>query len=88
MAAGLPVVSGPAGIGGLPFTPGGEFLAAEAPEEFAEQIRKIADDPDLASAVADRALKRVSELFSRDKARQSVLEMVNGRLQRRNSGDS
>lgn len=86
MAAGLPVVSSLAGMGGLPFEPGGQFLHAETGEEFAAQIKKVFDDSDFASALADRAAQRVSERFANDGAQQAIRELVNRRLSPRVAG--
>lgn len=50
-AHGRPVISTALGIEGIEATPGRDFLPAESPAEFAHQLRRLAENPDLARTV-------------------------------------
>jgi glycosyltransferase involved in cell wall biosynthesis len=47
-AAGVPVVSTTIGAEGLPYTSGDDILIADEPHDFAEAVRRILNDCDLA----------------------------------------
>jgi sugar transferase (PEP-CTERM/EpsH1 system associated) len=59
MAMGVPVVATPIGAEGLPFRPEAELLLAENPEDFANAVLRLLNDPALGRALARSAGGRV-----------------------------
>jgi glycosyltransferase involved in cell wall biosynthesis len=55
MAAGIPVVSAPAGLAGIDAVPGRDVLAADAPDVFAAHAVSLLRDPDLGERLARSA---------------------------------
>ncbi|MBW1939840.1 MAG: glycosyltransferase family 4 protein [Deltaproteobacteria bacterium] len=66
MAAGLPVVSSPAGVNEEIVEHGVTGFLAESPEEWKTAIKKLADDPELRKAMGEAGRKRVIEHYSVD----------------------
>jgi glycosyltransferase involved in cell wall biosynthesis len=66
MAAELPVICTTAAIAGMPFEAGTDYLLADTPEEFAEQLRTFMKNPSLGPAIAGNAKKKLQELYSRE----------------------
>jgi len=87
MAAGLPVICSPVAIAGMPFEPDEDFLMGESPEEMAAQVRRLLSDPSLASSIADRARKKVLDIYSEEGQRRRVLTMIDEALQTPENSD-
>jgi polysaccharide biosynthesis protein PslH len=66
MAMGIPVVSTTIGAEGLPVRNEQHLLIADTPEEQAAAITRLLENPQVASALADNALKLVKEHGSWD----------------------
>lgn len=66
MAAGLPVVSSPAGVNGEIVEHGVTGFLAESPEEWQVAIEKLVLDPDLRRSMGEAGRKRVIERYSVD----------------------
>jgi len=64
MAAGLPVVSSPAGVNGEIVKHGVTGFLAESPEEWQRAIAKIAQDPNLRQVMGRAGRKRVTDCYS------------------------
>lgn len=64
MAAGLPVVSTPIGVEGIPVRPGVHCFVADSPPEFARWIRFVAERPSEAAAVGRAGRELVRDNFS------------------------
>jgi glycosyltransferase involved in cell wall biosynthesis len=68
MAAGLPVVTTPAGAKGLEAAAGTALLVADGPEEFAGAVRRVIDNPGIAHRLVDGGLDYVRRHHSRASA--------------------
>ncbi|MCK4486347.1 MAG: glycosyltransferase, partial [Desulfobacterales bacterium] len=66
MAAGLPVVSSPAGVNGEIVEHGVTGFLAESPEEWQVAIEKLVRDPNLRESMGQAGRKRVIERYSVD----------------------
>lgn len=64
-AAGVPVVATRLAVEGLPVVEGQHVLLAESPQEFAAALRRLRQDPDLCSRLAQNA-RRMAESFAWD----------------------
>ncbi len=67
MAAGLPVVTSPAAVRGVEGDDGESWIAAEAPDEWADAIGSLLDDRGRAEAQVERAGRLVRERYSWDR---------------------
>ena len=66
MAAGLPVVSSPAGVNGEIVEHAATGFLAESPEEWQTAVKKLIRDPDLRRRMGKAGRKRVIERYSVD----------------------
>jgi glycosyltransferase involved in cell wall biosynthesis len=66
VAAELPVICTTPAIAGMPFEAGRDYLLANTPEEFAEQLRAFMRDPALGPALAGNAKQRLVEHYSKE----------------------
>jgi len=80
MAAGLPVVSSPVAVNGLPFTAGEEYLSAIEPKEYASQIASLMKDVEVGSAMAARAMQLVDASFGMGSQKSKVAALVRGAM--------
>ena len=64
MAMGVPVISTRIGAEGLPVVHGSDILLADAPEDFAQEILRLAGDAALADKVAKQARMNVENHYS------------------------
>jgi len=64
MMAGAPVVCTAVTIAGMPFEPERDYLAADEPAEFAEQVKRLLDDPALGEEIAGNAAAAVERYYS------------------------
>lgn len=71
-AAGVPIVSTAFGVEGLDLRPGEEVLLADTPNEFAEAVRRLVDEPDLGQVLARRAFRAISDRHSPATLRRAV----------------
>jgi len=78
MAAGLPIVCTSVAMAGMDFEPERDYLLADEPADFAGQVRRLLDDPDLGRAIAGSARERVVSRYGRTAQR----ERLNTLLQR------
>ncbi|RYZ40946.1 MAG: glycosyltransferase, partial [Myxococcaceae bacterium] len=62
-AAGVPVVATRLAVEGLPMVEGEDVLLAESPQEFADALRRLRNDPDLCKKLAMNA-RRLAETFA------------------------
>ncbi|RKH17817.1 glycosyltransferase [Corallococcus sp. CA047B] len=62
-AAGVPVVATRLAVEGLPMVEGQDVLLAESPQEFADALRRLRNDPDLCKRLAMNA-RRLAESFA------------------------
>jgi glycosyltransferase involved in cell wall biosynthesis len=76
MAAGLPVVSSPVAMNGLPFEPEKEYLPANEPKEYARQIKRVLEDDDAAGAMAETASRRLRTTFGVESQKASVVALA------------
>ena len=76
MAAGLPIVCSSVAIAGMPFEAGQDYLLAEKPEEFGEQIQRVLADKQLAAGLSRSALGRVRELYGAERQRRRLVEQT------------
>ena len=75
-AAGVPVVSTPAGVAGLGVADGREVLLGASPAELASAVARIATDEDLAIALAAGARALVVGQFSREVVGRRLRELM------------
>ena len=64
MAMGSPIVSTALGVEGLPLEEGTHYLRAETPNELAEAVLKLAQDPVLGQQISEAAYELVKQHFS------------------------
>lgn len=64
MAAGIPVVSTSIGAEGLAVTHGEDILLADTPDQFADALIRLLQDPDLATELARRARQLVEKQYN------------------------
>jgi len=76
MACGLPVVCSSVAIAGMPFEAGRDYLLAETPEAYAEQIGRVLGDEGLAGALSGAALARVREIYPAARQRGRLVDLV------------
>jgi glycosyltransferase involved in cell wall biosynthesis len=76
MAAGLPVVSSPAGVNGEIVKHGVTGFLAESPEAWLRAIEKLAQDPDLRHVMGKAGQKRVTNCYSIDFTYQKMLRAL------------
>ena len=81
MSAGLPIVCSKVAIAGMPFEEGKEYLLAEAPEDYAAQVRRLLEDEQLATSISLAALERVRNLYGAVHQRHRMVELVRGLVQ-------
>lgn len=79
MSAGLPVLTTPVGIEGIPAVAGRDYLPCETPEDFREAILRLLDDSDLRRQLGRNARRCVHDHFDRE---QSVQTLLNALLER------
>jgi glycosyltransferase involved in cell wall biosynthesis len=66
MFARLPIICSSVAIAGMPFEAEQDYLLAKAPEEYASQIERLVEDPELAARLADSAERKVQENYGVD----------------------
>jgi len=64
MAAGLPVITTPHGITGLPVVDGEHCLVADSAERFADAIVRLTSDAELAARIGRAARATIADLFA------------------------
>ena len=64
MALGCPVVSTTIGIEGLLLTPGEHYLHADSPNDFAEAILRLVDNPGIRQTLSECAYRFIADRFS------------------------
>jgi glycosyltransferase involved in cell wall biosynthesis len=80
MAAGLPVVTTPLGISGIPGKNGIDFLVGNTAEELARQVLTLLHSPTLAEEIGQRARERVLSSYSFAKPLQDLETFLRDRL--------
>ena len=75
-AAGVPVVTTPAGAAGLDVTHGGHLLIGDGPEELARLASRVLGSPALGESLASSAFRLVAERYSPTVARSQVAELL------------
>jgi glycosyltransferase involved in cell wall biosynthesis len=66
MAAGLPVISSPAGVNKEIVKHGVTGFLAESPEDWETAIKRLADNPGLRKAMGEAGRERVIQYYSVD----------------------
>ena len=84
MAAGLPVISSPAGVNKEIVQHGKTGFLAENPDGWQKAIKKLFSEPDLRSAMGKAGQKRVTEHFSIDATFKKMSECLNSLVQKDN----
>ncbi|UCH84190.1 MAG: glycosyltransferase family 4 protein, partial [Candidatus Latescibacterota bacterium] len=75
MAAGLPIVCSSVAIAGMPFEAGREYLEANTPDEFEQEIKRILDDGDLSATIARAASEKIRKQFSASVQEQRIVTL-------------
>ena len=78
MFAGLPVVCTKVAMAGMRFEPDTDFLLANSPEEFGQQIERLLESPDLAAEIAKSAKEKVIEQYGRSAQAERLENMFSG----------
>lgn len=76
MDLGTPVVSTSKGAEGLAVTPDHDILIAEGPEEFAGQVLRLLDDPELADRLSRNGRDLVQRLYTWDKIGRQLEQVI------------
>jgi glycosyltransferase involved in cell wall biosynthesis len=76
LALGTPVVTTAKGMQGLELRDEEHLLIADQPEEFARQVIRLHNNPDLRMKLATAGRERVQELYNWDKIGKAFLELV------------
>ena len=63
LAEGIPIVSTTLGHEGIEVTPGRDILVGDTPEEFAAQVLRVLDDPELGRSLAANGRRLVVEKY-------------------------
>ncbi|MFH1755242.1 MAG: glycosyltransferase [Candidatus Latescibacterota bacterium] len=83
MSAGIPIVCSSVAIAGMPFVPEEDYLLAETPEEYAAQIERLVEDPELARRLSDNAEEKVRENYNVDnqaiRVKECFQKLINNR---------
>ena len=66
MAAGVPIVCSTVAIAGMDFTPGEDFLLADEPTDYADQLECLLKDPQLGVKLSRNAHGRVAQSYARE----------------------
>ncbi len=77
MLAGLPVVCTTVAMAGMDFEPGRDYLLADTAEDFASEVNRLLNSPELVDEIAARALVRATSLYGweqQDRASRALLE--------------
>jgi glycosyltransferase involved in cell wall biosynthesis len=64
LSAGVPVVATSLGLAGLDLRPDREILIADTPEEFANAIVRLLNDPSLAKVIGSSGQERVLQKYN------------------------
>jgi glycosyltransferase involved in cell wall biosynthesis len=75
-AAGVPIVTTPAGISGLEFRDGADVIVATTDDEFARAVHRIWEDAELADRLRTSALRQVSERYDRRVAIDAIADSL------------
>lgn len=75
MLAGAPVVCTAVAIAGMPFEPGRDYLAADRPDEIADQIKRLLDRPELGREIAKNAAAAVTSHYDSKLQSERVLKL-------------
>lgn len=78
MACSLPVVASPVGVNTTIVRPGENGLLADAPEEWAAAIRRLADDAGLRRAMGAAGHRQVAETYSLQAQAGRLIHMLRG----------
>jgi len=78
MAWGIPVVTTTIGAEGMGLQDGVDALVADTPEDFAQRIIQLHENPELWDSVAQNARKRVKREWSPDAVDRSLTEILAG----------
>lgn len=76
MAANLPVICTDPAIAGMPFEAGRDYLLANQPEEFAEQLRHFMKDPALGPRLARQARETLLAHYSREVQKRQIDTLI------------
>ena len=63
LAEGIPIVSTTLGYEGIEVTPGQDILVGDTPAEFAAQVLRVLNDPDLGRELAANGRKLAEEKY-------------------------
>jgi len=88
MGMGLPIVSTPAGVQGLPITSGEQLLIAENPEGFGAGVCSLLEDRQLAQRLGSNARKLVEASFSWERIYSQVEGKLSKKLQSREDNEA
>ena len=72
MSRGQPVVATPAAVEGLFARDGEDVLVASEPQDFADAVVRLYNDPELWETLSANGLRNVEEYFSLDTARRNL----------------
>jgi sugar transferase (PEP-CTERM/EpsH1 system associated) len=86
MAAGVPVVSTPAGAEGLDLTPGRDFLLVKRDEEWIDAIRRLFTERALAPEIASRGRDIVRTRYDWDAAGETLTRLYRKLISERGEG--
>ena len=78
MAYGQPVVATPIAVEGMEIVAGSEALVAAEPAEFAEEVVRLYQDPDLWLRLSDAGLANIESHFSFDAASRALQRILRG----------
>lgn len=76
LEAGIPVVTTEIGNEGIGLVPGVEALVGTTPDEIAELVIRLFEDPDLPNALAEAGHRVIRERFSEERARDGFFEAL------------
>ena len=66
MSAGKVVISTTVGAEGINYTDGENILIADTPEQFAQQVRRCVEDPDLCRTIGDNAYRFIADNYDKE----------------------
>ena len=81
MALGKAVVSTSVGARGIEYTDGENLLIANTPDQFADQIARLVDNPDYCRQVGDAAAHLVATRYNADNLTESLLQFYKERIE-------
>ena len=63
LAEGIPIVSTTLGCEGIKVTPGHNILVGDTPEEFAAQVLRVLNDPELGRVLAANGRRLMEDMY-------------------------